>query len=344
MSKKVKRVGVLTGGGDCAGLNSAIRAIVIRGEQLGFKILGIRQGWKGLVEKMNPISLNEKAVGGILNKGGTILGSSRTNPFKVEDGVSKLKFNFRRLKLDALIPIGGDDTLGVAQKLSKSFSIVGVPKTIDNDLKGTDFCIGFWSAVETAQDAIDHLQTTAESHQRVMVLEVMGRHFGWVAAYAGLGGGADKTLIPEFPIDIDKLSKEIKAQFKKGKKFAVVVVAEGAKLRKGKFITKSEKKDPFGHERLGGIGALVSALIQEKTGFTSRSAKLGHIARGGSPCAFDRILASRLGVKAIENVSKGQFQTVVVLRGDKILSIPLSKIKSQRRVNMEVYQTLKKIY
>lgn len=344
MAKKIKRVGVLTGGGDCPGLNPAIRAVVIRGEQLGFKILGITQGWKGLIEKLEPVPLNQRAVRGILNQGGTILGSSRTNPFKIENGISKLKFNFKRLKLDALISIGGDDTLGVAQKLPKNFPIVAIPKTIDNDLKETDFCIGFWTAVQTTQEAIDRLQTTAQSHQRVMVLEVMGRHFGWVAAYAGLAGGADQILIPEFPVDIDRVCKKIKAQYRRGKKFAVVVVAEGAKLKEGKLVTKGKEKDLFGHERLGGIGDQVSKLIQEKTGFTSRSSNLGHIARGGSPVALDRILASRLGVQAVDNVAKKRFQTVAVLRGDKILSIPLSKIKGRKEVNREVYQTSQKIF
>jgi len=334
---KLKRVGVLTGGGDCPGLNAAIRAIVKRGKQLGFKIIGIRDGWKGLVERVDFEKLNENRVRGILDRGGTILGSSRTNPLKIENGIKKIIDNFKKLKLDALIAIGGDDTLGVAKKLPKNFPIVGIPKTVDNDLKGTDFCIGFWTAVQTATEAIDRLHSTAESHHRVMVLEVMGRHFGWIAVYAGLAGGADYILIPETPIDIEKVCQTIRERTRKGKSFSIIVVSEGAKL-KGKLVSKTGQADAFGHLQLGGIGDQVADLIKEKTGFETRATNIGHILRGGTPVAFDRILGTRFGVKAIEQVSKKQFQRAVILKGDKILSIPFSKIKGGRKIDPEVYR------
>ncbi len=339
-SKKIKKVGVLTGGGDCPGLNAAIRAIVRRGNQLGFEIVGIRDGWKGLMEGNTEI-LTEDTVSGILPWGGTILASSRMNPLKVEDGIKKVVTNFKKLKLNAIIIIGGDDTLGVAKVLFKTIPVVGIPKTIDNDLVGSDFCIGFYTAVQVAMEAIDRLHSTAESHHRVMILEVMGRNFGWIATYAGLAGGADEILIPEIPIDIDKVCQNIQARIRRGKRFSIVVVAEGAKLKEGKIITKAEEKDPFGHARLGGIGDVVSNLIKEKTGLESRAANLGHIIRGGSPEAFDRILATQFGVKAIEMVSKKEFGKVVVLKGNQIKSLPLSKIKGGKGIDKEIYQIAK---
>jgi 6-phosphofructokinase 1 len=241
--------------------------------------------------------------------------------------------------LDALIPIGGDDTLGVAQKLPE-LPMVAIPKTIDNDLQGTDFCIGFWTAVQVATDAIERLRTTAKSHHRIMVLEVMGRDFGWVASYAGLAGGADLILIPEKLIDLDDVCKKIQKKAKKGKEFGVIVVSEGARL-KGKIISKTGRFDPFGHPLLGGIGEEVAKIIQEKTGLDTRAANLGHIIRGGSPYAFDRILALRFGVRAVELVAKKEFGQAVVLRGDKILAVPFSKIRGERKVNPEVYQAAK---
>ena len=334
------RVGILTGGGDCPGLNAAIRAVVKRGQQLGFIIVGIQDGWKGLLEGKGKI-LSEKMVSGILPLGGTILASSRTNPFKIEGGPKKVLVNFKKLKLDVLIVIGGDDTLGVARKLTKSIPMVGIPKTIDNDLMGTDFCIGFHTAVRTAMEAIDKLHSTAESHHRVMILEVMGRNFGWIAVYAGLAGGADYILIPEIPIDIDQVCRSIKARIKRGKTFSIIVVAEGAKLKEGGIVTRTGEKDLFGHERLGGVGDLVASLIKEKTGIDSRCSNLGHVIRGGTPTHFDRILGTQLGVRAVEMVFRKEFGKAVVLRNNKIKTLPFSKIKGGRKVDPEIYKTAK---
>lgn len=340
MPEKKKKVGVLTGGGDCPGLNAAIRAIVKRGEQLGFKIIGIYDGWRGLAEKVDFEGLNEKKVRGILDKGGTILGSSRANPLKIENGIKKIVNNFKKLKLDALIVVGGDDTLGVAQKLPKNFPIVGIPKTVDNDLIGTDFCIGFHTAIRTAMEAVDKLHSTAESHHRAMILEVMGRHFGWIATYAGLAGGADYILIPEIPIEIEEVCKTIKERTKKGKRFSIIVVSEGAKL-KGKLVSKTGQIDSFGHLQLGGIGDAIAFLIREKIGIETRAVDLGHVLRGGTPSHFDRILATQFGVKAIELVSQKDFGKVVVLKGNKIKSLPLSGIKGGKRVDKEIYRIAK---
>jgi len=337
-AKRIQRVGVLTGGGDCPGLNAAIKAIVIRGEQLGLKIIGIKEGWKGMLEGKHE-ELNGNRVAEILTEGGTILESSRTNPLKEKDGLKKLMDNFNKLKLEALIPIGGDGTLGVAQKLPK-LPMVAIPKTIDNDLQGTDFCIGFWTAVEIATEAIERLRTTARSHHRIMILEVMGRDFGWVASYAGLAGGADFISIPEVVVDMDKICEAIQKKAKKGKKFGVIVVSEGARL-KGRITSKTGRFDAFDHPLLGGIGEEVAKIIQEKTGIDTRAANMGHILRGGSPYAFDRILAIRFGTRAAELVAKKEFGKAVVLRGDKILAVPFSKIKGEKPVNKEVYETAK---
>ncbi len=334
------RVGVLTSGGDCPGLNAAIRAIVKRGKQLDLEIVGIRDGWKGLIEGNSQI-LNENMVSGILALGGTILGTSRTNPLKVEGGLKKVEESFKELQLDALIVIGGDDTLGVARELPKTLPIVGIPKTIDNDLIGSDFCIGFQTAVQIAMEAIDRLHSTAESHHRVMVLEVMGRHFGWLATYAGLAGGADEILISERVININEVCQNIQRRIKKGKRFSIVIVAEGVKLNEGKIITKTEEKDPFGHARLGGAGDLVANLIKEKIGIETRAANLGHIVRGGSPCSFDRILATHFGIKAIEMVFNKEFGKVVVLKGNKIKTLSFSKIRGGRKVDKEIYRIAK---
>jgi len=339
-SKKLKRVGVLTGGGDCPGLNAAIRAIFKKGKQLGFEIVGIKDGWDGLVEKINTKKLKEEDVRGILDRGGTILGSSRCNPLKIKNGMRKIVESFKKLKLSALIVIGGDDTLGIGRKLPKNFPIIAIPKTVDNDVKGTDFCIGFWTAVQTATEAIDRLHSTAESHHRAIILEVMGRRFGWIATYAGLAGGADYILIPETPIDIEKVCQTIRERRKKGKRFSIIVVSEGAKF-KGKLVSKTGQTDLFGHLRLGGIGDRIAELVERKTGIETRVVSLGHVLRGGSPSAFDRILGTRLGIKAVDCVAKRKFQKAVVLKGNKILLIPLSKIKGQKKVNPDIYKTAK---
>ena len=340
-SKKVKRVGILTGGGDCAGLNAAIRAIVLRGKQLGISVLGFKEGWKGVMAG-NYEELNEDMVSEILYEGGTILKSSRTNPIKEENGSKKVMNTFTKLNLDVLIPIGGDDTLGVAQKLPK-LPMIAVPKTIDNDLQGTDFCIGFWSAVEVASQAVERLHTTAKSHNRIMILEVMGRHFGWLATYGGLAGGADYILIPEDSININKVCNDLKKRANQGKKFGVVVVSEGAKI-KGKEAVRKQGTDAFGNVLLGGIGKQVASLIKEKTKIDTRVADMGHILRGGSPYAFDRILGTRFGLKAIELAFQGESNKAVVLKGDKIIAVPFSKIKGQGSVNKEVYQAAKTLF
>jgi len=334
MEKERKKIGILTGGGDCPGLNAAIRAVVRRGEQLGYEIWGIKNGWKGLLGKTEAKRLSEGDVRGILDKGGTILGSGKINPLKLENGISQIENNFKRLKLDALVAIGGDGTLCVGQKLSKSFPIIAIPKTIDNDVKGTDFCIGFWTAVQTATEALDRLHSTAESHSRVIVLEVMGRNHGWIAAYAGLAGGADYILVPEEPVKMDEVFKTIKERIRKGKKFSLIVVSEGVRL------PKSEKSQDNSGEHCG-IGNEVASLISKKLGVETRSVNIGHILRGGTPSSYDRIMGARFGILAVELIRKGKFQQAVVLRGDKIAAIPFSQIRGEKKVNKEVYDAAK---
>ncbi|MDP2942342.1 MAG: ATP-dependent 6-phosphofructokinase [Candidatus Omnitrophota bacterium] len=338
----MKRLGVLTGGGDCPGLNPVIRAVVRKAFHEGYEVLGIKYGWKGLIEgEVMPLDL--RSVSGILPKGGTILGTSRTNPYKKEGGVEQVKDNFKKLELDALIVIGGEDTLGVANKLAKEgLKIVGVPKTIDNDLSGTDFTFGFDTAVNIVTESIDRLHTTAESHNRIMVVEVMGRHAGWIAVHSGIAGGADVILIPELPIDIDEVCNSIRKRHEHGKNFSIVVVAEGATFKNDKEILSTEKLDEFGHVRLGGIGQALGELIEKKTGFETRVTVLGHIQRGGSPTAFDRVLGTRFGVKAVELVKEGKFGEMVSLRGNKIVSVPIEKaVGTLKTVDMDLYNIAK---
>ena len=319
----IRQLGVLTGGGDYPGLNPVIRAVVRRAIQSKITVVGIRNGWKGLVNA-DTIPLNLQAVSGILPKGGTILGTSRTNPYKKPEHLAALKENLKSLELDALVAVGGEDTLGVATKLSKEgVKVIGVPKTIDNDLSATDFTFGFDTAVNIAMEAIDRLHTTAESHHRILVAEVMGRHAGWIATYAGIAGGADVILIPEEAIDIDNVCELIKHRHARGKDFSIVVVAEGAKLKENSDVTLTQKLDEFGHVRLGGIGQLLSELIEKKTGFETRVTVLGHIQRGGSPTAFDRVLGTRFGVKAIDLVKENKFGQMVSLQGNKIVGVPI---------------------
>lgn len=333
-----KRVAVLTGGGDCPGINSVIRAIARKALKENYKVIGIKNGWKGLVENTT-IPLDLDSVSGILPKGGTILGTSRTNPYKNEADLKKAKGNFKALKIDALIAIGGEDTLGVASKLYKDgFKVVGVPKTIDNDLSATDRTFGFDTAVNIATEAIDRIHTTAESHHRVMVVEVMGRHSGWIGLEAGIAGGADAILIPEFPIDIKEVCDLIKKRHDRGKNFSIVVVAEGAKFKEGSEILQEEKLDAFGHVRLGGIGQILGDEIEKITGFETRVTVLGHIQRGGSPTAFDRVLGTRYGVKAMELVLEGKFGQMASLQGDKIVSVPLERaVGTLKTVPKEFY-------
>ena len=338
----VRRLGVLTGGGDCPGLNPVIRAVTRRAIQAGIDVIGIRNGWKGLIQG-DTVPLDLRSVSGILPKGGTILGTSRTNPYQRPDDLAKLRANLGRLGLDALIPIGGEDTLGVATKLSKEgVNVVGVPKTIDNDLSATDYTFGFDTAVNIAMEAIDRLHTTAESHHRIMVAEVMGRHAGWIATYAGIAGGADVILIPEEPIDIDEVCGLIKQRHARGKDFSIVVVAEGAQFKKDANVTRVEKLDEFGHVRLGGIGDLLGTMIEERTGFETRVTVLGHIQRGGSPTAFDRVLGTRFGIKAVELVLAGKFGQMVSLQGNKIVAVPIEQGTGVlKTIDKELYNVAK---
>jgi len=337
-----KKVGVLTGGGDCPGLNSVIRAIVRKADKLGYEILGIKNGWQGLIEA-DTVPLNLDSVSGILPKGGTILGTSRTNPYKKEGSVEKLLKNYKKLKLDALIVIGGEDTLGVASELCKEkLNIVGVPKTIDNDLSCTDYTFGFDTAVNIATEAIDRVHTTAESHHRTMVVEVMGRHAGWIAVHSGVAGGADVILIPEFPIDIDEVCDLLKKRHNRGRSFSIVVVAEGAKFKDEKHVLQEKKLDAFGHVRLGGIGQELGKEIEDRTGFETRVTVLGHIQRGGSPTAMDRMLGTRFGVKAVELVEKGKFALMVSLDGNNVDSVPIEKaVGTLKTVSKELYEFAK---
>ena len=320
------RIGMLTGGGDCPGLNAVIRAVVRKGEgQYGHTILGYRHGWRGVLtgESMN---LSEDNVRGLLPRGGTILGTSRTNPYKTDDGGLRVLSILSRDRVDALIVIGGEDTLGVANRLfHDGVRIVGVPKTIDNDLSGTDFTFGFHTAVQIATDAIDRLHTTAESHDRVMVVEVMGRHAGWIATYAGMAGGADIILIPEEPFDIDEICDRVVHRHQRGANFSIVVTAEGAVPKEGTMELQTGDVDEFGHVRLGGIGNRLAAEIEHRTGFEARMTALGHVLRGGSPTAYDRVIATRFGIEAIDAVHEGDYGVMVALRGTEIRRIPIEQ-------------------
>jgi phosphofructokinase-like protein len=336
-------IGILTGGGDCPGLNPVIRAVVRKAHNEGYEVIGIKNGWKGVIEN-DTMKLDLNAVSGILPKGGTILGTSRTNPYKKEGGVEKVKANLKKMGLDALIAVGGEDTLGVASKLIKDgiANIVGVPKTIDNDISATDFTFGFDTAINIAMECIDRLHTTAESHHRVMVAEVMGRHAGWIAVESGIAGGADVILIPELPIDMDEVCDGIKKRHARGKTFSIVVVAEGAQFKDKDLITQEEKLDEFGHVRLGGIGEQLAKEIEKRTGYETRVSVFGHIQRGGSPTAFDRILGTRFGVKAVELVKLKKFARMVALVGNKVIDVPLEDaVKELKTVDKELYEIAK---
>ncbi|HVE76907.1 MAG TPA: 6-phosphofructokinase [Actinomycetota bacterium] len=323
------RIGVLTGGGDCPGLNAVIRAIVRKGiDHYGHAIVGFRDGWRGPLEG-DAQELTIDNTRGILHRGGTILGTSRTNPFKIENGVERIKENLTSHRIDFLIPIGGEDTLGVASKLSaEGIPVVGVPKTIDNDLSGTDFTFGFDTAVNVATEAIDRLHTTAESHHRIMVVEVMGRHAGWIALYSGIAGGADIVLIPERPFDLDQIVQHLKTRAARGRTFSIVVVAEGASP-KGELEVQSDETDAFGHPRLGGIGSALERELEKRTGYETRATILGHIQRGGTPTAFDRVLATRFGVAAIDAAHSGQSGKMVALKATDIVLIPIEEAVSK---------------
>ena len=332
------KIGVLTGGGDCPGLNAVIRAVVRKGAfHYGDEFVGFMEGWRGVIENIT-MPLDLAAVGGILPRGGTILRTSRTNPSKHSDGLQRCADNLSQNGCDALIAIGGDDTLSVAQKLfANGVKVVGVPKTIDNDLAGTDFTFGFDTAVNVATGAIDRVHTTAEAHNRVIVVEVMGRDSGWIACYSGIAGGADVILIPEVPFDIDEVAELIRQRHARGRYFSIVVAAEGAKFAGSAEMHEDSERDEFGHARLGGIGLKLAGEIEKRTGFETRSVVLGHIQRGGSPSAFDRVLATRYGLGAIDMVHRGEFGRMAALRGNKIVSIPLAEaIASNRKVDREI--------
>ncbi len=334
------KVGILTGGGDCPGLNAVIRAVVKRGLQFGHEFVGLKDGWRGLVDA-DTMPLTSDMVSGILPRGGTILGTSRTNPFKSDNGVEAAMRNIKELDLGAIIAIGGDDTLGVAAKLyAKGVNTVGIPKTIDNDLDGTDFTFGFDTAVSVVTEALDRLHTTTEAHHRVMVVEVMGRHAGWIAVYGGMAGGADVILIPEKPFDVDEICGYIEKRKSEGKHFSLVVAAEGAYPKEaGGMITKDKTLDAFGHAKLGGVGEFLASEIEGRTGHETRYVVLGHLQRGGSPTAQDRILATRYGVRAIELVDEGKFGRMVALQGNAIVDITLEEATSRTKtVDMELYR------
>lgn len=322
------KIGMLTGGGDCPGLNAVIRAIVRKSLVNGWECIGIENGWKGLMD-IYTRALDLNSVSGILQKGGTILGTSRTNPYKIEGGEEKVIENAKKIGLDALIAIGGEDTLGVANKLAKTgFKVVGVPKTIDNDLNGTDYTFGFDTAVNIAMDAIDRIHTTAESHHRAMIIEVMGRHAGWIAMHAGLAGGADLILIPEKEIKLNEVIKVMNDRKARGRTFSIIVVAEGARIsetdkKEGEMILQDQKLDAFGHVRLGGIANVLAEIIEKKTGVETRATILGHIQRGGSPTAYDRVLGTRFGTYAVDMVAQGKFGRMAALKGTEIIDIPI---------------------
>ena len=338
-----KTVGILTGGGDCPGLNAVIRAVVRRATPLGYECIGIMEGWRGAIEN-NMERLDPEKVSGLVYRGGTILRTSRTNPLKRPDGLKVIKENLQLNGIDYLVAIGGDDTQRVSDALCKDgVPVVGVPKTIDNDLMGTDYCFGFDTAVMIATEAIDRLHSTAEAHNRVIVVEVMGRDTGWIAIASGMAGGADMILIPERPVNLDEVSLVLRKRHGRGKYFSIVVVAEGVKLPEKKDAAAGGSQratDEFGHVQLGGVGAALAQEIESRTGFETRVVTLGHVQRGGSPTAFDRILATRFGVAAMDMIHRKEFGKMVALHGTEIVSVPLAEAtQAPRRVTPELYDT-----
>ena len=335
------RVGVLTGGGDCPGLNAVIRAVVRKGERVyGDQIVGFLDGWKGVIEGRT-LPLDVETMRGTLPKGGTIIGTSRTNPYKVDGGAEQVQATLADQGIDALVAIGGEDTLGVAHRLftESDVRVVGVPKTIDNDIAGTEMTFGFQTAVQICVDAIDRLHTTAESHDRVMVVEVMGRHAGHIAVWAGIGGGATVTLIPEEPFDIETVCDAIMRRHEAGRYASIVVVAEGAVPKPGTLEIPEPEIDAYGHQRLGGIGTTIGGEIERRTGYETRVTILGHVQRGGTPNAFDRVLATRYGVAAIDAVHEGAYGDMVCLHGGNISRIALASAKSRglKTVDPQLY-------
>ena len=334
------RIGVLTGGGDCPGLNAVIRAVVRKGiDDFGDQIVGFRDGWRGVLEDIQD-ELTIESTRGILPRGGTILGSSRTNPSKREGGVKLVETTLERHRLDGLIAIGGEDTLGAANRLSQAgVNVIGVPKTIDNDLGATDVTFGFDTALHVATEAIDRLHTTAESHHRILVVEVMGRNAGWIALHSGIAGGADVILIPEIPFDIGEVCRLIARRHGRGRYFSIVVAAEGAMPKEGTMKVSTGELDEFGHPRLGGIGQALEKEIEERTGFETRATVLGHVQRGGTPTPFDRVLATRLGLAAIDAAHAGSWGTMTALHATEIELVPLPEAVAEvRRVPVAEYE------
>ena len=330
---------MLSGGGDAPGINAVMRAVVRKGIQdYGYDIVGIKDGWRGLLEN-EFLTLDLKSASGILPRGGSILGTSRTNPFKYDNGPQKILKNAKKAGIEAVVVIGGDDTLSVAHKMGElGLKCVGVPKTIDNDLPRTDYTFGFMTAVAIATEALDRLHTTAETHHRVMILEVMGRYSGWIALEAGLAGGADIILIPEKPFDINEICGFIKRRQERSRNFSIIVVAEGAKPKGGAEIVYSESVDEFGHIRLGGVGYYLGKEIEKRMDIETRVVVLGHLQRGGSPTAFDRILATRFGIGAVNLIHEKKFGQMVALKGNKIVSVPLKDVVGKRKtVDLELY-------
>jgi ATP-dependent phosphofructokinase / diphosphate-dependent phosphofructokinase len=336
------RIGILTGGGDCPGLNAVIRAAVRKGiDFYGDEMLGFRDGWRGVLEgSFEELTLD--SVRGILPRGGTILRSSRTNPYKRENGVEQARHTFEEHGVDGLIVIGGEDTLGAAKRLhDDGFNVIGVPKTIDNDLGATDQTFGFDTALHIATEAVDRLHTTAESHNRCLVVEVMGRHAGWIALHSGVAGGADVILIPELPFDIDEVCQLIRRRHERGRYFSIVVAAEGATPKEGTLEVSSGQVDEFGHERLGGIGHVLEREIESRTGYETRATVLGHVQRGGSPTAYDRVLATRLGLAAIDAAHDAGWGMMTSLRSTNIELVPLADaVATLKQVPVEEYQRL----
>ncbi len=334
------RIGLLTGGGDCPGLNAVIRAVVRKGiDVYGDEIVGFRDGWRGVLED-NAEPLTIESTRGILPRGGTILHSSRTNPYKRDDGLERVRATFERHGLDGMIAIGGEDTLGVAHRLNEDgLHVIGVPKTIDNDLGATDVTFGFDTALYVACEAIDRLHTTAESHNRILVVEVMGRHAGWIALHSGVAGGADVILIPEMPFDIDEVCRLIRRRHERGRYFSIVVAAEGAVPKEGTMSLSAGELDEFGHPRLGGIGHRLEQEIEKRTGYETRATVLGHVQRGGTPTPFDRVLATRFGLAAIDAAHDRAWGMMTALRSTEIELVPLSEAVAQlRTVPVEEYE------
>ena len=331
---------MLTGGGDCPGLNAVIRAVVRKGiDTYDDEVVGFHDGWRGVLEDTHT-ELNIESTRGILPRGGTILGSSRTNPYKREDGVQRVRDVLEKLRLEGLIAIGGEDTLGVANRLyADGVNVIGVPKTIDNDLGGTDVTFGFDTALHIASEAIDRLHTTAESHNRILVVEVMGRTAGWIALHSGVAGGADVILIPEIPFDIDEVCRLIRRRHARGRYFSIVVAAEGATPKEGTMTVQTGAVDEFGHPRLGGIGYALEREIESRTGYETRATVLGHVQRGGTPTAFDRVLATRLGLAAITAAHAGEWGMMAALRSTNVEMVPLAEAVAQvRHVPVEEYE------